>query len=285
MLDLTPRQPFLVGIDSDGCVFDTMELKHKECFIPNFINDYGLQAVSKFARETWEFVNLYSKSRGVNRFPALLETLERLSIRPEVVARGVHVQIPAAVKNWVAAETRLGNPALEARVKETNDPELAHCLKWSKAVNKSVDDIVRDVPPFPFVRQCLETLQGKADLIVCSATPGAALKKEWHEHELDTLVAEICGQEVGTKKEILTNAAKYAANHVLMVGDAPGDYKAAVANKCLFFPINPGHEDTSWQELFSTGINRFLNQTFAGDYQTRLLAEFEKLLPSEPCWG
>jgi len=41
-----------------------MELKHKECFIPNIINYYALQGVSKYAREAAEFVNLYSTSRG-----------------------------------------------------------------------------------------------------------------------------------------------------------------------------------------------------------------------------
>ncbi len=69
MLSITPKHDFLVGIDSDGCVFDSMELKHKECFIPAFINHYELQGVSKYAREAAEFVNLYSKSRGANRFP------------------------------------------------------------------------------------------------------------------------------------------------------------------------------------------------------------------------
>ena len=43
MFDLIPKHDFLVGIDSDGCAFDTMEVKHKECFIPNIINSYGLQ--------------------------------------------------------------------------------------------------------------------------------------------------------------------------------------------------------------------------------------------------
>ena len=42
-----PKHEFLVGIDSDGCAFDTMELKHKECFIPNTINYWGLQGVSQ----------------------------------------------------------------------------------------------------------------------------------------------------------------------------------------------------------------------------------------------
>ena len=59
MYEIQPTKEFLVGIDSDGCAFDTMELKHKECFIPNTIKYYNLQAISKYAREAAEFVNLY----------------------------------------------------------------------------------------------------------------------------------------------------------------------------------------------------------------------------------
>jgi hypothetical protein len=76
MFKIEKKHDFLVGIDSDGCAFDTMEVKHKECFIPNIINYYNLAGVSKYAREAAEFVNLYSKSRGINRFPALIEALE-----------------------------------------------------------------------------------------------------------------------------------------------------------------------------------------------------------------
>ena len=94
MFDFAPRHGWLVGIDSDGCAFDTMELKQKECFTPTTIRYYGLQGVSKYAREACEFVNLYSKSRGVNRFPALVEELEWTARRPEVLARGVPVKVP-----------------------------------------------------------------------------------------------------------------------------------------------------------------------------------------------
>src|SRR5712675_3466505 len=85
--DFKPTKSFFVGIDSDGCVFDSMEIKHKECFTPMFIKHFGLQAVSKYARETWDFVNLYSKTRGANRFPALSRALNLLRARPEVIAR------------------------------------------------------------------------------------------------------------------------------------------------------------------------------------------------------
>ena len=85
------QKDFFIGIDSDGCVFDSMEIKHKECFCPAFVNHYGLQPVSKYAREVWEFVNLYSETRGTNRFKAVLRSLALLSQRPEVKARNAQI--------------------------------------------------------------------------------------------------------------------------------------------------------------------------------------------------
>ena len=74
LLSLKPSHSFLICVDSDGCVFDNMELKHKECFCPATVNVWGLQSVSRYAREAAEYVNLYSKSRGTNRYPALIQT-------------------------------------------------------------------------------------------------------------------------------------------------------------------------------------------------------------------
>ena len=165
MMELTPKHSYLVAIDSDGCAFDTMEVKHKECFIPNTINSYDLQGVSRFAREAAEFVNLYSKSRGINRFPALLETLELLRERPEVAARGVKITIPPSLVQWVKTETKLANPALKKAVEASGDADLARALAWSVAVNEAVEHIVRNVPPFPYLRESLQKLSGRADMI------------------------------------------------------------------------------------------------------------------------
>ena len=282
MYEITPRHQFFVGIDSDGCVFDTMELKHKECFIPNIINYYELQAISKYAREAAEFVNLYSKSRGINRFPALVETLQWLQRRPEVKARGVEVEIPQSLIDWVNTETKLGNPALEQKVAETGDADLAAALKWSVAVNDTVSAIVRGVPPFPMVRESLAKMVEQADLLVCSATPNEALEAEWKEHDLQKFVVAICGQEAGSKKETLSNASKYDPDKSLMIGDAPGDYNAAKANQTLFYPINPGAEEASWQRFHDEAIDKFFAGTFAGDYQQQLLDEFASYLPEQP---
>ena len=283
-LTLEPQQQFLVGIDSDGCAFDTMEIKHKECFIPNIINHYNLQAVSKYAREAAEFVNLYSKSRGINRFPALIEALDWLGRRPEVRAREIAIHVPPGLVAWIGRETKLANPALKREVEATGDADLRQALAWSEAVNESIAGMVRGVPPFPFVRQCLEKLQGRADVLVVSATPNEALEREWQEHEIAGFARAICGQEIGTKKETLAAARRYPPGQTLMIGDAPGDYQAARANDALFFPINPGGEDSSWQRLFEEGRDRFFAGKFAGDYQQQLLAEFDKRLPEQPPW-
>ena len=175
-----PSKDFFVGIDSDGCVFDSMEIKHKECFTPMFIKHFGLQPVSKYAREVWEFVNLYSKTRGINRFPALSNALDFLKERPEVQARNVEVSSTDALDEWIARESKLGNATLEAEVQGGNQ-SLADLYEWSKAVNGQVEDIVHGVPPFPLVRECFDKIREKVDEI--------AMKEEQNGLEVNLMVA------------------------------------------------------------------------------------------------
>jgi hypothetical protein len=51
-------KPYFVGINSGGCVFDTMKIEHNECNCPNFIRLWELHTISKYAREICDFVNL-----------------------------------------------------------------------------------------------------------------------------------------------------------------------------------------------------------------------------------
>jgi phosphoglycolate phosphatase-like HAD superfamily hydrolase len=280
-----PQREFFIGIDSDGCIFDSMEIKHKECFTPMFIKHFGLQPVSRFARETWDFVNLYSKTRGVNRFPALSLALQHLRRRPEVSARRCPIPVTSALDAWIARETRLGNAALLREVEQGNH-ELKPVLLWSNAVNAMVEDLVHGVPPFPRVAECLEKLNTRADAMVISQTPAAALEREWKEHGLTRFVRLIAGQEMGTKTEHLKHAAasKYPPHRILMIGDAPGDYKAARNNGALFFPIVPGREEASWERLYQEGLDRFFEGRYAGDYEQDLVREFDASLPEKPAW-
>ena len=106
--EFAASREFFIGIDSDGCVFDTMEVKHKECFIPNIIKCYGLAAISKYVREAAEFINLYSHHRGVNRFPGLVLTMDLLAERAEVLRRR-----PNSRPSRASGLDRAGDPAFE----------------------------------------------------------------------------------------------------------------------------------------------------------------------------
>lgn len=284
--NLKPQKEFFIGIDSDGCVFDTMEIKQKECFCPNFIKFYNLQRVSKYARETWEFVNLYSKTRGVNRFKALLEAVSLLGERSEVKARNAALPDMSALAEWVSTETKLGNPALESYASRVNDPRINLALKWSKKVNRDIADLVFGINPFPLVEESLQKLTRKADAIVVSQTPVEALKREWEENSIDKYVQLIAGQEYGTKTEHIALAAKgkYPDEKILMIGDAPGDYKAASSNGVLFYPVNPGHEEESWERFYNEALDKFFGGNYRGEYESRLIDEFHSYLPEKPSW-
>ena len=283
--EFAATQGFFVGIDSDGCVFDSMEIKHKECFAPQFIKHFKLQPVSKYAREVWEFVNLYSKSRGINRFPALSNALNLLGDRPEVTARGVRPWNTEPLDDWLTRETKLSNATHEQEIARGN-AALDQVLTWSRAVNAAIDDLVFGVPPFPLVRETLQRLAEVADVIVVSQTPTAALEREWAEHDLARYARLIAGQELGSKTDHLrlTAGGKYGPRRVLMIGDAPGDFKAARANYALFYPVVPGREEASWERLFGEALDLFLNDQYAGDYEAALIEEFNASLPERPRW-
>ncbi|OGV47792.1 MAG: haloacid dehalogenase [Lentisphaerae bacterium GWF2_52_8] len=284
--ELPKKHEFFIGFDSDGCIFDTMEIKQKECFCPNFIKHFKLQAASKYAREVWEFVNLYSKTRGCNRFNAVKYALDFIRERKVFADRGIR---PAAMKDleaWLKVETKLGNPALKAKLAQAPTDELKMLYAWSIEVNESIEKMVFGIPPFPGVKEVLDSAKGRADMIVVSQTPLEALTREWKENKIDHYLNFIAGQEHGTKTEHLKYAAvgKYSSDKILMVGDANGDLKAASSNGVLFYPVIPGREEESWAKLANEALAKFFDGTYKGAYQDALLAEFDKALPAIPPW-
>jgi len=284
--DIKVTKDFFVGIDSDGCAFDTMEIKHKECFCPNTILYWDLQIISKYVRESWDFVNLYSNTRGYNRFQALIRVIELLSKRKEVIDRKAKLPDLTPLIEWTKKETKLGNPALEKYSLKNNDPIIQTTLKWSLEINKDVKKMVYGIPPFPLMKESLVKLREKADAMVISQTPVEALTREWDENDITKYVSIIAGQEFGTKTEHLMYGAKgkYDDDKILMIGDAPGDKKAAKANNVLFYPINPGREEKSWEKFYNEALDKFFTGEYKGDYEESLITEFNKYLPSVPPW-
>ena len=287
LVDLQPQKEFFVGIDSDGCAFDSMEPKHKECFCPNFVKWFNLACVSKFAREAWDFVNLYSKDRGCNRWLALMKALALVRERDEVLARNVKIPSFSEIQKFVDSGKPLSNTGLDAYIGEVGKTaELEQARNWTHGVNQFVADIVKGVPPYPHVRESLDKVVPKADIVVVSATPNEALQREWKEHRIDQHVRVIAGQEMGTKSEHLKLAAaeKYPNEKILMIGDAPGDRKAARSVNALFFPINPGNEAESWKRFHDEAFDKFVSGQYAGAYEEQLNREFDGYLPELPPW-
>ena len=289
--EFEPSQDYLVCIDSDGCAFDTMGIKQRECFCPWMIGYFGLQPVAQAARECKEFADLYSKTRGANRHVTIKRILtELLPSHPQTKAFGFNVPQYPHYFAWVDdKESLLSNDGLKQAIAAADDPqakeELAHVLEWAERVNWAVKEIVKGIPPFPFVRESLERLSGRADIVVVSATPLEALEREWAEHKISPYTGLICGQEMGTKKEqIAAVSPHYKEGHVLMIGDAPGDMRAAKANDALFYPIIPGDEIASWKLFYEEVIERFTAGTYAGEYEEMLIERFDKALPERPEW-
>ena len=192
---------------------------------------------------------------------------------------------------WVDdPNSMLSNDGLKLAIEQAKSPEekkeLEYILEWSEKVNWAVGEIVKGIPPFPYLRESLIKMQSVADVIVVSATPDEALRREWAEHDIAQYAAIIAGQEMGTKKQHLEYAAKgkYQKDHVLMIGDAPGDMKAAKANNALFYPINPGNEIQSWKRFHDESLDRFIKGYYAGAYEKKVIAEFDSYLPEQPPW-
>jgi len=286
-----PKHDALVCIDSDGCAFDTMGIKQRECFCPWMIEAFGLQPIAEAARECKEFADLFSKTRGANRHKTIRRILtELLPNHPTVRARGFSVPSFPHYVAWVDDPTSLLSndglrQAVAAATSQEAKLELEHVLEWSERVNWAVGQIVKGIPPFPDVRDILEQLRGRADVVVVSATPLEALDREWEEHDLAQFADLICGQEMGTKAEhIAAVGAMYSRDRILMVGDAPGDMRAADSNRVLFYPVIPGEEVASWRRLESEGLDRFFAGTYVGAYESELRSQFDRALPEKPPW-
>jgi len=265
---------FLVCVDSDGCAMDTMEVKHRKCFGPKIIEVWGLQGIEEKFLETWNMINLYSKTRGINRFKGLVKIFEVLT------EEGVNMPDFSSIKKWTETSPELSNPALEKAIEEIKDEQLIKTLKWSKAVNKAISELDNEDKPFPNVKEGIEIISAVADVAIVSAANSGAVADEWTRHGLSTSVKVMLGQEEGTKAVCIAGLKEnnFADSNVLMVGDAPGDLEAAIKNGVLYYPILVGKEEFSWKRLSTEALSKLLDGSYRGEYQQKLIDEFNSSL-------
>lgn len=285
LINFLPQFDTFVGIDSDGCIFDTMEIKQKDFFHPAIIRHWGLEAIEPQVRAAAEFTYLYSTYRGLNRFLGLCKTFELLNDWSD--ARD-HAPLPnpADLRAYCDSGLPLSNDTLKAEAERTGSPLLAKAYAWSIELNEDIDAHMPDPPPFPGTEDVLKRIAESSDAIVISQTQAVALLKDWYRDDLAQYVSVIAGPELGSKIDHFTMAAvdRYPAHAILMIGDALGDLATAQAIGCNFYPINPGHEVESWQRFMDESYARFLFGGFSADYQKQLNNEFKALLPGIPPW-
>lgn len=284
--NMKPNFDSFVGIDSDGCVYDTMGVKQRDFFHPLIVTFWGLELIEKEVREVAEFVNLYSKWRGSNRFKALLKTFELLHQYPGLSDSKVKLPPLEALKKYCNSGLALGNPTLKNELEKRADRDLERVYEWSCAVTAAIDEGMDSITPFEMVRENIERIHKSSDIVVLSQTPEDALVKDWEEHNLAQYVNLIAGQELGSKVEHLRLATdgRYAKERVLLIGDAPGDMNAAGEVGVSFYPICPGREVESWTRFYEEAYPKFQEGSYKGNYENELIKGYQQLLSDVPPW-
>ena len=260
---------FAVCVDSDGCAMDTMNIKHIRCFGPCMVAEWGLEQWLDPILERWNVINLYSMTRGINRFKGLAMALEEID-RQYTPIEGVKLLCA-----WAQEAPELSNDAVARKAAE--HPIFEKALRWSQAVNRSIESLPpEEVKPFDHVKEALAAAHTQADVVVVSSANPEAVRKEWQRFGLLDHVDLICTQEMGSKAYCIRRLAEkgYAPEEILMCGDAPGDEAAAAENRVLYFPILVRHEEESWMQFVSEALPRFLGGAYAGEYQEEQLRRF-----------
>lgn len=284
IIQLEDKPTFFIGIDSDGTVFDTMEIKHKRVFIPLAIEKWGLQAFEKEFMAVAEAVNLYSNFRGVNRFVALKITFELLQKQEMVERKELRLPNYGVLEDYLESHKILSVHTLREFNKNRRDSFINELIQWSEEGDALLNEITSKEgnEPFCYALKSLKRMGENVKTVVVSSASQKALKQDWGQSGLLKYVDDIAGQEVGCKKNQLRKAKKYGyhINNALMIGDALGDLEAAKAHNMLFYPIIPNKEADSWKGFYEEAYKKFINGTYQGEYEKQLIHNFMASIPS-----
>ncbi len=268
------QKDYLICVDSDGCAMDTMDIKHFRCFGPCMVEEWGLEEWAEPILNRWNTINLYSGTRGINRFKGLAMALTEIDkvYRP--------IEGVAELTAWAEHAPELSNQAIAEAAKTAKGPALAKALAWSKKVNAAIDALPEsDKKPFPGVAEALAAAHKRADVAIVSSANREAVEEEWTRCGLLPSVDVLCCQDSGSKAACIAQlkAKGYNPAHILMVGDAPGDQAAAGKNGVMFYPILARHEADSWAEFTAKALPALLSGSY-GPYGQEIAKRFEKNL-------
>ncbi len=257
------KHDYLVCVDSDGCVMDTMNCKHFNCFGPCMVDEWGLQQWQDAILERWNVINLFSMTRGINRFKGLAVALGEIDKQYKPIP-GVK-----ALQHWADTAPALSNDGVAKAAAEAADEDaktiFEKALSWSKAVNAAIVKLDETLKvPYDGAKEGLAAAHTFADVAMVSSANRDAVEEEWGKFGLLAHTDIVLAQDIGSKAACIAEMMKfgYDPEKVLMVGDAPGDSDAAKKNGVYYYPILVNHEKESWDEAITVAFGKLQS----GDY-------------------
>ena len=274
MITFNKEHPYLLCMDSDGTVMDTMTIKHERCFGPCYLEVFNITKGKEDILREWLDDNLYRKTRGINRFQGLDRIIEYSK------KYGYSFLGYEEFHNWVITTKEFSVPSLteyRKTAKELTTIDLA--LLWSKRVNEEINKLPES-QAFKFVIESIKKASKHCDLVGVSSANLQAVEAEWINMGVMPYVKFLACQDKGNKSLIIKQSLEngYEKSKTIMLGDAPGDYKAAVDNDVYFYPIIPQHENESWERFYNEVIDIIVEGKFDDKYQKQLLDEYWKAL-------
>ena len=269
------KHDYLVCVDSDGCVMDTMNCKHFHCFGPCMVTEWGLEDWKEEILERWNVINLFSMTRGINRFKGLAMALGEIHTKYKPIA-GI-----AALQHWAETAPALSNDAVAKAAEEAVDADaklvLQKALNWSKAVNAAIVQLDEALKiPYEGAKEGLAAAHQFADVAMVSSANRDAVEEEWGKFGLLEHTDIVLAQDVGSKAACIREMLKfgYDTAKVLMIGDAPGDCDAAEKNGVYYYPILVNHEKESWDEAVAVAFHKLS----IGEYESYGAAKKQEFL-------
>ena len=258
------KHDYLVCVDSDGCVMDTMNCKHFHCFGPCMVAEWDLREWKEPILERWNVINLFSMTRGINRFKGLAMALGEIDKQYKPIA-GI-----AALQHWVEVAPALSNDGVAKAAEEATDADaklvFEKALSWSKAVNAAIVELDEALKvPYDGAKEGLAAAHAFADVAMVSSANRDAVEEEWGKFGLLEHTDIVLAQDVGSKAACIKEMLKfgYDIDKVVMVGDAPGDCDAAEKNGVHYYPILVNHEKESWDEAIAVAFGKLQSGEYA----------------------
>ena len=265
------NKPFLIGVDSDGCAIDSMTVKHTQAFGPCLVKQWNLQQYEQPILQAWNQTNLYTATRGINRFQGLAIALRQIH-QTYVPIDGIET-----LEAWVEHSKELSERALMTEIEKQNGPCLPKALAWSQQVNREIQEL--PIRVFDGVKDALREAAQVADIAIVSSANRAAITEEWTRFGLMPYVKYTMAQDSGKKTECIASLLDrgYAVHRTLMCGDALGDERAAKENGVWFFPIVAGKESESWAEFVNHALGRLVSGRYT-EYEAQQIKAFHENL-------